>query len=269
MMRRVLPQVRRGLRQRPASTLPVLDASRLTVSRTTTPKPLPELAGLQFGAVQSDHMLEVDWSAAAGWSAPSISPTHPLSLDPAASCLHYGLQVRRLPAAALRLRCRRRALQAAARARARAPSPPRLAPLAATAARPQAFEGMKAYADSDGELRLFRPELNMARLGASMTTLSMPPLDGAAFLECIKALVRLDRRWVPRQRGFSLYLRPTVIATWPYLGVSTPLSLKLFVITCPVRRRRCRAPPRRAAAAHCRRRRHCSPPPRPPAAHAR
>ena len=94
---------------------------------------------------------------------------------------------------------------------------------------------MKAYADASGGLRLFRPELNMARLGVSMETLAMPPLDGDAFLECIAALVRLDSRWVPRQRGYSLYLRPTVISTWPYLGVSTPLSIKLFVITCPVR----------------------------------
>ena len=39
-----------------------------------------------------DHMLEVDWRAQGGWSSPTISPTHALSLDPASSCLHYGLQ---------------------------------------------------------------------------------------------------------------------------------------------------------------------------------
>jgi branched-subunit amino acid aminotransferase/4-amino-4-deoxychorismate lyase len=34
--------------------------------------------------------------------------------------------------------------------------------------------------------------------------------------------------------GYSLYLRPTFISTWPYLGVSAGKSFKLYVITCPV-----------------------------------
>jgi branched-chain amino acid aminotransferase len=46
--------------------------------------------------------------------------------------------------------------------------------------------------------------------------------------------VRVDKRWIPRGDGFSLYLRPTVISTWPYLGVSTAQSIKLFVVACPV-----------------------------------
>lgn len=49
---------------------------------------------LTFGAVTSDHMLEVDWTAKDGWATPVISPYHPLSIDPAASVLHYGLEVR-------------------------------------------------------------------------------------------------------------------------------------------------------------------------------
>ncbi|RYG46201.1 hypothetical protein EON67_09815, partial [archaeon] len=51
---------------------------------------------LTFGAVTSDHMLEVDWTAKDGWAAPVISPYHPLAIDPAASVLHYGLEVRTL-----------------------------------------------------------------------------------------------------------------------------------------------------------------------------
>lgn len=105
-------------RLRPCSVLPsrrfassspaVFDASRLTVRRTEAPRSLPALEGLAFGAVQSDHMLEIDWSASAGWSSPVISPTHPLLLDPAASCLHYGLQVRGLDWRRQRMRRRRR-----------------------------------------------------------------------------------------------------------------------------------------------------------------
>jgi len=47
---------------------------------------------LAFGAVTTDHMLEVDWTSKDGWAAPKISAYKPLSIDPAASCLHYGLE---------------------------------------------------------------------------------------------------------------------------------------------------------------------------------
>lgn len=101
----------------------------------------------------------------------------------------------------------------------------------------QCFEGMKAYKSPvDGSLRLFRPDLNMARLQTSMERLQM---HGYSFqpeelLECIKELVRVDERWVPDQEGYSLYIRPTVIATHPLLGLAAPESMLLYVITSPV-----------------------------------
>jgi branched-chain amino acid aminotransferase len=100
----------------------------------------------------------------------------------------------------------------------------------------QAFEGMKAYYGDDKKLRLFRPEMNMARLAKSMKTLAMPELsidDQKNFLSCIEALVKLDSKWIPKQRGFSLYLRPTVIGTHPLLGVNAAKSVKLYVVTSP------------------------------------
>lgn len=93
---------------------------------------------------------------------------------------------------------------------------------------------MKAYRDAKGNIRLFRPDLNMKRLSVSMERLSMPDLDKAGWLECIKQLVRTDADWIPDGEGFSLYLRPTVIGTQPTLGVSRSNSIKLFCITCPV-----------------------------------
>ena len=48
------------------------------------------------------------------------------------------------------------------------------------------------------------------------------------------AFVRLERPWVPSGEGFSLYLRPTFISTWPHVGVSASKAFKLFVIACPV-----------------------------------
>ena len=97
-----------------------------------------------------------------------------------------------------------------------------------------AFEGTKCYRDARGRLRLFRPELNMARLAHSMRTLSLPALDEAGFAACITRLALADAGWVPEGDGYSLYLRPTVIGTQPSLGVSRSRSAKLFAIACPV-----------------------------------
>jgi hypothetical protein len=49
---------------------------------------------LKFGKSFSDHMLEIDWDAEKGWSVPKITPYHFLSISPAASSLHYGIEVR-------------------------------------------------------------------------------------------------------------------------------------------------------------------------------
>ena len=56
---------------------------------------------------------------------------------------------------------------------------------------------------------------------------------GAAALPTA-AFVRVERDWVPKGEGFSLYLRPTFISTWPFLGVSPAKSFKVFVVACPV-----------------------------------
>lgn len=101
----------------------------------------------------------------------------------------------------------------------------------------QCFEGMKAYKSPvDGSLRLFRPDLNMARLQRSMDRLQMHgySFDPEELLECIKELIRVDKRWVPDQEGYSLYIRPTVIATHPFLGLAAPESMLLYCITSPV-----------------------------------
>jgi len=95
------------------SALTELDASKLVIERTTNPKvcPAPAYAllkyafdfdtqpkhakeTLKFGATFTDHMLEVDFKAGEGWKTPLISPYHALPIDPAASALHYSLQVR-------------------------------------------------------------------------------------------------------------------------------------------------------------------------------
>lgn len=98
----------------------------------------------------------------------------------------------------------------------------------------ECFEGMKAYRGSDGKLRLFRPDLNMRRLDLSSQRLAMPAIDGEELKKLIGELIKLEQRWIPTEKGFSLYIRPTIIGTQNYIGVTPTESSKLFVITCPV-----------------------------------
>ena len=97
------------------------------------------------------------------------------------------------------------------------------------------FEGMKAYAGPDGAPRLFRPELNMARLLSSATRLALPPFSPQHALRCIAALVRADASWLPppAAAGFALYIRPALAATTPFLGVGPPLHATFFAVLSP------------------------------------
>jgi branched-chain amino acid aminotransferase len=98
----------------------------------------------------------------------------------------------------------------------------------------ECFEGMKAYKTADGSLRLFRPEKNMQRLNKSSARIALPTFDGDALTSLIGTLCSLDQRFIPSEKGYSLYLRPTMIGTQRTLGVGPPGSALLFVIASPV-----------------------------------
>ena len=96
------------------------------------------------------------------------------------------------------------------------------------------FEGMKAYKDKKGSLRLFRPDKNMERMNRSAARIALPNFDGEELTKTISEFVKLESDWVSDQFGYSLYLRPTMIGTAPGLGVSASTQAKLFVIASPV-----------------------------------
>jgi branched-chain amino acid aminotransferase len=98
----------------------------------------------------------------------------------------------------------------------------------------ECFEGMKAYKTTDGSIRLFRPNKNMERLNKSAARIALPTFDGKSFTSLIAKLVHLDSRFIPNSRGYSLYLRPTLIGTQRTLGVGPPGSALLYVIASPV-----------------------------------
>ncbi|MGK5042802.1 branched-chain amino acid aminotransferase [Janthinobacterium sp. GB1R12] len=91
------------------------------------------------------------------------------------------------------------------------------------------FEGYKAFAQPDGSIKTFRPEQNAERFNRSAARLAMPAIPVELFLEAGDALISQDRNWVPKNTGESLYMRPLMIATDPYLGVR-PSEEYLFVL---------------------------------------
>ncbi|MEJ2723466.1 MAG: branched-chain amino acid aminotransferase [Deltaproteobacteria bacterium] len=98
----------------------------------------------------------------------------------------------------------------------------------------EVFEGLKAYRGKDGGIYLFRPRENFKRLNRSSVRLCMPEVDVDLVMEGLTKLVLLDRDWVPGSSGTSLYIRPTMLATEPHLGVRPSNSYVFYIIIGPV-----------------------------------
>lgn len=75
------------------SSLAPLDASKLEIIKTTTPKEKLPKEQLIFGKTFTDHMLEIEWTAEHGWGVPKISPYHNFAMDPATVVLHYAFEL--------------------------------------------------------------------------------------------------------------------------------------------------------------------------------
>ena len=142
-------------------------------------------------------MLTAEWASTTGWLAPRITPYQNFSMDPATCVFHYAFS---------------------------------------------AFEGTKAYkkpdhpnsSPSEKSLRLFRPDKNMARLNKSAARIALPTFSGEALTSLMSTFCRLEQRFIPGEKGYSLYLRPTLIGTQRTLGVGPPASALLFLIASPV-----------------------------------
>ncbi len=96
------------------------------------------------------------------------------------------------------------------------------------------FEGLKAYRTDSGKIQLFRPKDNFSRMNRSCRLVCIPKFDEALALDSLKELLKLEERWVPSLFETSLYIRPTVIATDPFLGVRESFTYRYFVILSPV-----------------------------------
>ena len=96
------------------------------------------------------------------------------------------------------------------------------------------FEGLKAFRTDAGDVQLFRPKDNFKRINNSSRLICIPELDEAFALDALKQLLVIEKDWVPSTPGTSLYIRPTIIATDPFLGVRASHTYRFFIILCPV-----------------------------------
>ena len=96
------------------------------------------------------------------------------------------------------------------------------------------FEGLKAYRTKENKILLFRPDMNAKRTTRTNDRICIPTLDEELFVEAIKAVVSVDAEWVPAKEGTSLYIRPFIIASEPFLGVRAAKEYLFMVILSPV-----------------------------------
>lgn len=97
------------------------------------------------------------------------------------------------------------------------------------------FEGMKAFKDDDENVWLFRPEENFKRFNRSSKRLAIPEFPKEPFFESLEILLNLDREWIQKGLGNSLYIRPFVIATEAGVSASPSAKYKFMIICSPAK----------------------------------
>ena len=95
------------------------------------------------------------------------------------------------------------------------------------------FEGMKAYKDANEDVWLFRPLENVKRLNISAKRLAIPELPESYFMDGLKALLKVDKNWIPTKEGSSLYIRPFVFASGKGFHASPADEYKFIICTAP------------------------------------
>lgn len=96
------------------------------------------------------------------------------------------------------------------------------------------FEGLKAYKSKEGKVLLFRPDMNAKRTAKTNERVCIPNIDEELYVEAVKTIVGIDSDWIPEKEGTSLYIRPFIIASEPFLGVRASKEYLFMIILSPV-----------------------------------
>lgn len=97
------------------------------------------------------------------------------------------------------------------------------------------FEGMKAYKDEQDEVWLFRPDENFKRFNKSAVRMAMPEVPETVFINGLKVLLNLERNWVQKGMGNSLYIRPFMIATGHGVIAQPSDEYRFMIILSPAK----------------------------------
>lgn len=95
------------------------------------------------------------------------------------------------------------------------------------------FEGMKAYKDEQDDVWLFRPDENQKRLNKSAVRLAIPEFPEDLFFDGLEALLNIEKDWIQKEEGSSLYIRPFVIATESGVSANPAKEYKFMIILSP------------------------------------
>jgi branched-chain amino acid aminotransferase len=97
------------------------------------------------------------------------------------------------------------------------------------------FEGMKAYKDENDDVWLFRPDQNLDRFNKSAVRMAMPEVPEAIFIDGLKTIVNMERDWVKKGIGNTLYLRPFMIAIGSGVIAQPSTQYRFMIILSPAK----------------------------------
>lgn len=97
------------------------------------------------------------------------------------------------------------------------------------------FEGMKAYRDEEDKIWMFRPDENLTRINRSSKRLAIPEFPEDYFFSALEELLKLEKDWIKKGFGNSLYIRPFVIATEAGVLASPGSKYKFMIICSPAK----------------------------------
>lgn len=96
------------------------------------------------------------------------------------------------------------------------------------------FEGMKAFLSKDGSINVFRPEKNLERMNISNARMCIPQIDRDVFFDAMSTLLKMEKKWIPKKKGYSLYIRPFIFGSDNFLGVHPSKTYRFMIILSPV-----------------------------------
>ncbi len=97
------------------------------------------------------------------------------------------------------------------------------------------FEGMKAYKDANDEVWLFRPDQNLERFNKSAVRMAMPEVTESIFIDGLKTILDMERDWVKKGLGNTLYIRPFMIAIGSGVIAQPSTQYRFMIILSPAK----------------------------------